>query len=124
MNKIIGHKQTNKGVVPEEHEEQKTFCKFLDVRKIKYFAVPNGSLLGGKNKFAQANKLKAEGVKKGVPDMVVFLNNKILFVEMKRRKGGTVSKEQKAWIEYINTLPYAEAVVCKGAVEAMEMIRQ
>ena len=113
------------GVIPTEHEEQATFCKYLDIRKIKYFAIPNANAMSIKDRTMAIKtmaKLKAEGVKKGVPDMLVFLPTKVLFVEMKRSKGGTISSEQKQWIEYINTLPYASAVVCKGYKEAIEEI--
>ncbi len=113
--------------VATEHEEQKAFCQFLDLRHIKYFAVPNGFYTSEKNKakkFGLLAKFKAEGVKKGVPDIVVFLEDYILFVEMKRTKGGIISKEQKEWICFLNTLPYAKAKVCKGYTEAVDFIKQ
>ena len=127
MTKILGHKQSGIGKIASEHEEQKTFCKYLDARKIKYFAIPNANAMSFKDRnvaMRVATKLKAEGVKRGIPDMAILLPNKILFVEMKRRQGGTVSKEQKQWIEYLNTLCYAEATVCKGAIEAIKAIEE
>lgn len=111
--------------IPTEHEEQQAFCEYLDVRRIKYFAIPNGFYTSEKNKskkFGLISKFKKEGMKKGTPDMVVFLPHKILFVEMKRKKGGVLSADQKQWIEYINTLDYASAVVCRGKDEAIKEI--
>lgn len=42
---------------------------------------------------------------------------------MKRQKGGTVSPEQKAWIQALNGQGY-RAEVCKGATEAWDVIRE
>ena len=65
--------------------------------------------------------MKAEGFKNGVPDLVVFMPEFILFIEMKT-KTGTASEEQKIWIEKINKYFYAKAVVCKGFEEAKKII--
>ena len=48
-----------------EHQVQVAICNYLDLRKVCYFAIPNG----GKRNIITASKLKAEGVKKGVPDL-------------------------------------------------------
>ena len=54
--------------------------------------IPNG---GTRNKL-EANKLKAMGVRKGFPDLIVILpNGKIFFIEMKDDKG----KQSEAQIE-------------------------
>lgn len=114
-------------MIPLEHDEQVVFCMYLDVKGIKYHAIPNANALSVLNKNMAVRvmaKLKKEGLKKGVPDIVVFLPSIILYVEMKRIKGGTVSKEQREWIEFINTLPYAKARVCRGAKEAIEFVEE
>jgi len=85
---------------PTELAEQHAFVQWLDLKKLKYFAVPNEvkfvskikSKIGRINFFKDRKK---EGIKKGVPDLVVFLNDRILFIEMKRVKGSTTSDEQK-----------------------------
>jgi len=69
-------------------------------------------------------RLKKEGVNTGVPDLVVLLPNMALYIEMKRTKGSTTSKEQKEWVALLNTLPYAEAHVCKGAQQAIKIIKE
>lgn len=103
---------------PKERDEQILVCKYLDLKKIPYFAIPNG---GSRNKI-EAGRMKQEGVKAGVSDLCVLLPEKVLFIEMKRVKGSSTSKEQKAWIELFNSYPHIEAKVCKGAVEAYEFI--
>lgn len=105
---------------PTEHDEQKAFCKYLDFVHLTYFAVPNGS-----NKSMTARrKFKAEGLKAGVPDMVILLEGgKTVFIEMKRKRGGTVSKEQKEWLERLRVLGF-DAYICKGAKEAIEVVQK
>lgn len=72
------------------------------------FAVPNG----GKRGKAQAGKLKAEGVKAGMLDLIlpVAVGGKHgLFLEMKAA-GGRLTHEQKGWIDYLRGAGYAAAV--------------
>jgi hypothetical protein len=105
---------------PLEDAEQHAYIQWLDANNIKYFAVPNIVKLAGmmKSKIAKIRfwqQRKKEGVKKGVPDLVVFLPKLILFVEMKRQKGSATSIEQINWSITINTYPYAKSIICKGA---------
>lgn len=86
------------------------------------FHTPNG----GNRNVITAKKLKAEGVKPGVPDLCLPVPRggyHGLFIEMKRQKGGVVSPEQKAWLQALNALGY-RAEVCKGAAEAWDVIRE
>lgn len=69
-----------------EHQIQVAMCQYLDLIKIPYFAIPNGSL----RNIIVAKKLKAEGVKAGVADLFLMLPNKIfhgLFIEVKTPVG-------------------------------------
>ena len=105
---------------PLEDAEQHAYIQWLDAHNIKYFAVPNIVKLAGmmKSKIAKIRfwqQRKKEGIKKGVPDLVVFLPKIILFVEMKRQKGSSTSQEQKDWSIEINKYPYAKSIICKGA---------
>lgn len=108
-----------------EHEEQSVVVQYLKLKKIPYYAVPNGSFLAGDKmrRVRQMARLKKEGLQTGVPDLVVLLPSKALYIEMKRTKGSTTSKEQKEWIVLLNCLSYCEAVICKGAKEAIECIK-
>jgi hypothetical protein len=119
--------------VPLEIQEQQAYIQWLDLKKIKYFAVPNVVTLASTLKTIQQKvnfwrMRKNEGVKKGAPDLVVFLPNIILFVEMKRQELSDTSDEQIKWYEIINNYPYAIAIISKGAnaaingtLEAMKM---
>lgn len=88
----------------------------------KIFAIPNGGL---RNK-STAAKLKLEGVKKGVPDLFLAVPNKYfhgLFIEMKRIKGGVLSKEQKIWKELLTAEGYCW-FVAKGFQEGKAIIEE
>ena len=100
-----------------EHKEQVALVHWLRIKKIPHNATPNG----GYRNIVTATRLKAEGVVGGFPDITIFLPNFILYIEMKR-KGGTIQANQKEWINYLNSLPYARAIVCYGAKEAIEKI--
>lgn len=83
-------------------------------------AIPNG---GGRSK-AEAGRLKAEGVTKGVSDIFCAMPNGSfhgLYIEMKSATG-RVSGEQAAWIEESRMLGYAGAV-CRSADEAFDLWR-
>ena len=84
-----------------EHDVQCAICDYLELRRICYWAVPNG----GKRSKSEANRLKAEGVRAGVPDISVVYKGQYFGLEVKRPKTlapkGRLSKNQKAMIEQI-----------------------
>lgn len=100
-----------------EHAEQVSLVQWLDAthHDLLYFAIPNG----GNRNIVTATKLKAEGVKAGVPDM--FFPSLRLFIELKRTKGGKVSKAQTDIAKRLEACGY-RVIVCKGAKEAVEVI--
>ena len=103
--------------IPTEHEEQRELVRWFRQfhPDVLIFAIPNG---GGRSK-ASAGRLKAEGVVPGIPDL--FIPAKGLWIEMKRVKGGALSPEQKAMIQYLEEVGY-RAIVCKGAEDAKAKI--
>ena len=100
-----------------EHQEQVRFVTWLETKypKHKVFAVPNG---GKRNRIA-AMKLKAEGVRPGVPDL--FIPSLKLFIEMKKPSGGRVSPNQKIWLDYLSESGYS-AEVANGFEEAKKIV--
>jgi len=66
-----------------------------------------------------AIKAKKEGVSSGVPDL--YIPAWKVWVEMKRRKGGKLSPEQKEWIEYLRSIGDT-AIIGNGWEDAMEKI--
>jgi hypothetical protein len=89
------------------------------------FAIPNGGSRGSNKREAQ---LKAEGVKRGVSDIMVAVPRSMidrdyhgLFVEMKTIVG-VESDEQKAFGAAVTEQGYAY-VVCRGWMQAYATIR-
>lgn len=110
----------------EEHEEQKHLMEWAESQKQKYpclrklFAIANG----GFRHITIARRMKAEGVKRGVPDLMLPFphgGNAGLFIELKKRVGGVVSKEQGEWREYLSSVGYCVRV-CEGWEVAKDAI--
>lgn len=108
-----------------EHQEQCSLITWTAYASVTYpeldllFAIPNG----GKRQRVIAAKLKAEGVKSGVPDLMLPVargNYHGLFVEMKR-KDGKESPNQKVWRERLIAENY-QAIVCHSWLEAKDAI--
>ena len=109
-----------------EAVEQETLFDWIHIKRIKWpeldlaWHTPNG---GSRNK-VEAARLKAQGVKKGVPDVFLAIPKNGyhgLFIEMKRTQGGKVSPEQETMLQRLNEQGY-KAVVCKGWQAAARMI--
>ena len=93
------------------------------------YAVPNGART---NSQSQANKLKAEGMKSGVPDLVLPFPIRVsadsdqwfhgLYIEMKRQKGGRLSENQSNYMAYLKSVGYC-VLVCAGAEQAVNTIK-
>lgn len=115
-------------IIATEHQEQAALIEWCRLNEGRcpalrlIFAIPNG---GHRHK-AVAGKLKAEGVKRGVPDLFLPVARYPwigLFIEMKRKKDSTVSKHQKAWIWDLQKTGY-RVEVCKGLDDAKRIIEE
>ena len=111
-----------------EHDEQKALFQWaaLDNRPglSMMFAIPNG----GQRHRAVAAKLKAEGVKRGVPDIFLPVARQGfngLFIELKKPKdktpAGKPTKEQLEWLSFLSDQGYF-AVMCIGWEVARQTI--
>lgn len=106
---------------PTEAQEQAVVVEWAKLRGLPLFHIPNG----GSRDPREARNLKLQGVRAGVPDLFLPVARKGrhgLFIEMKREKGGTVSKAQREWLELLGREGYA-AEVCRGAMEAIRLLK-
>jgi len=105
-------------MIPTEHAEQVTFVSEFERKwpDVRIFAIPNGGLRNPK----VGQKLKQEGVKKGVPDLFIPAWN--TWVEMKRTKGGSLSPEQQDWIAYLASIGDT-CIVAQGWEDAIKQLR-
>lgn len=118
-----------KAACPREDDEQAALAKLLDMLAGKYgfrwAHVPNG----GARDVRVAARLKSHGVKRGVPDVLIFGAPPALpgaagvAIELKKRVGGVVSRDQEGWLEYLESNNWKVAV-CKGWEEAWRMLRE
>lgn len=122
----MGNKDDKKKVrvnlkpVPTEDQEQEALVRWLDLKGIKFTHIPNSTFT---RSWKQKAKNKRMGVRKGFPDLVVMAPRKLLFIELKRTKGGVTSSHQKEWIDGLNEYSVS-AKVCKGCEEAIEFIKK
>ena len=110
-----------------EHKEQAALIKAwrayaplhgIDERLL--FAIPNG----GKRDYRTAKILQSEGVRSGIPDLMLAIPKGMhhgLFIEMKKKKGGVVSDAQREMMDILNALGY-KAVICHGCDDAFACI--
>lgn len=110
-----------------EHTEQASLIKWwalahnaFGVPESCLFAIPNG----GERNIVVAAKLKSEGVRAGIPDL--FLAVPVngwngLFIEMKKKKGGRLSDNQRTMMSIFSAYKYSVAV-CHGFIEAKRTI--
>ena len=120
--------QKNKLPVPTEAQEQITLFRWAEMQSGKYpelkllYHVPNG---GSRHK-AEAGRLRAEGVKAGVPDLCLPVARggcHGLYIELKRQRGGRTSDLQTGWLEALMEQGY-QVAVCKGWEAAAKTIIQ
>lgn len=119
--------------IPKESDDQATYFDWLKTVRVNYkvgaglanvplfdfaFAVPNGSMLAGDSK--QRAKymafLRRRGLKPGVSDIVIALpigTYHGMYLELKRLKGGVVTKEQRDWQALMLRVGYL-AVIARG----------
>jgi len=87
------------------------------------FAIPNG----GQRSIVTASKLKAEGVRAGVPDLFLAYptphGGRGLFIEMKKPIGGRVSYNQDVMLFNLANVGY-HCAICHGWLEAKDAIEK
>ena len=108
---------------PLESWEQERVARWLGSRNILYCAVPNGQL---RSKRIGA-QLKREGVRSGVPDLLVFTPPPLfpayrgVAIEMKRVRGSKPTPSQLRWLKDLDRVGWYSAV-CEGHEEAIQVL--
>lgn len=103
-----------------EHEEQVALVQWFrdNFPEPDYiiFAVPNGGTRGAR----EAVRLKQEGVKAGVNDLIILTHGKVIFLEMKKinTKASTKQIEFHKNVEYLGFV----SIIGYGASDASEKI--
>ena len=113
---------------PLESTEQKTLVAWLELQGLLFTAIPNSTYT---TSWAVKRRNYEQGLRKGLPDLLIVIpperavdgTGRVIFCEMKRKKAGVVSPEQKKWIAALNAVGgTVDAFVAHGADEAIEEI--
>lgn len=126
MQPIANKNKTMYKMKRTEHQEQCTVFQWARLMAGKHpeldmlFAIPNG----GARHVVVGRKLKAEGVRAGVPDICLPVPRDPyngLFIELKTESGRATSL-QTEWLDKLRQNGFC-ATVCRGADDAIGMIR-
>ena len=99
-----------------ERQIQSAVATVLDRLNLVWFHVPNE----GKRNVIAGNRLKAQGLKAGVPDLIIaspapnFPDARGVGIELKRSKGGRVSERQRDWLYKLDKECGWYTIVCEG----------
>ena len=122
--------------LPTESQEQQELVTWLKKNNYFYFATNNENNQSFSNRLVAMKieqKSKAMGKIKGTPDLCVFTENTIVFIELKRQKpilkSGKLGKatndatnEQMQFIAKVNDYKYAYGFVAYGCDEAISVL--
>lgn len=102
-----------------EDAECAAFVRWLETQPgvQKFSHIPNET----PTNIVQAARLKRMGVRRGAPDYVLVVKHRVVFIEMKRERGGQVSDDQQSWIDVLK-MTSAEVHVCEGFHEAKQVV--
>ena len=129
---------TRKNNTPTEYNEACTVVDWLELQKqagrvIDYCHIANESYGRTRADLLRGQKMRRQGRKRGVFDYEVFVLSgsadlkyqyvRELRIELKRRKGGHISAEQKYWLD-VYTQANIPAAICKGADEAIAFVEK
>jgi len=110
-------------ITPIEYQECVALAQYLDILQtqkkiLRYTHIPNETFTKSWN---QKMKNKRQGVHPGIPDYIILFPRLLVFLEMKRIKGSSVSVDQMAWITDLSSLGFI-ATVCYGFEHARAII--
>jgi hypothetical protein len=112
-----------------EDDLQRTVAQYLDMQGWRWFHCPNGARMGGKNPAVTAGIMKGFGLKRGVPDVLIFENWEqveppgVRFtgfgvaIELKSPRG-RLTVEQADWLEALKERGWLTAV-CRNINEVI-----
>lgn len=113
--------------VPRKHEEDDLtimvadYCQLLITqgKVVEFSHIPQETFT---KSWGTKRKNKAMGVRSGVPDMLIVYPKAILFLELKKEKGGVLSPFQVRWLDALSATGKVTAVCAAGWVEAKAAI--
>ena len=123
--RVSGKHSSNQAPRASEHQAQAALITWAAVYEIQWpelkylYAIPNGAMSSARH----AIWFKAEGLRKGVPDLCLPVPRGGyfgLYIEMKT-EAGKPSPEQMEWLEFLNGQGYL-AALAYGFDQAVETL--
>lgn len=107
---------------PTEQQEAEALAAYCRIKGYDFTHIPNetGGDMAARRR---AVRMKRAGTSKGFPDYLIFTKIKCYAIELKRRKGGRATPEQRKWLEVLAAHGFV-AAVSHGADEAIELIEE
>jgi hypothetical protein len=105
-----------------EYHECVAFAEWLDLMRLPFSHIANETFTPH---LGVRMKNKCMGVRRGLPDYVIWHPKGLLvFVEMKAKGAppSAVKPEQRDWIDRLNAVKGVKAGVCRGFDEAVKFI--
>ena len=112
----------NRHGIGSEFEIQKKFTQYIDDKHPDILWCASAG--GARTSISEAKRIKATGYKRGFPDVFIYEPRGVhhgLSIEMKREKGGVVSKHQKQWKEDLSERGF-KATIAKGYDHAVQIL--
>ena len=107
-----------KKIIPTEAQECETLVDYLELRNLKFSHINNEMRTSS---WGQKIKAKKQGVRKWVPDYIIIIKDKLIFIEMKKIKWSKVSTEQLEWNTELNKC-WIGAYICFWFDDAKKVI--
>jgi L-lactate utilization protein LutB len=112
-------------IEPKEYEEQCEVVAYLERLKesgtdVEFSATAQSTWTSS---WGVKIKNKKLGVRRGIPDLIIIIDSKLIMIEMKRKTKGRLDENQKRWIEKLKSAGVA-TYVCRGADEAIQVINK
>lgn len=113
-------KRAKRAPALSEQQVQRAVAKYLDYALPQFGALWFHPANGGLRDVRVAQKLKAEGVKPGVADIIIIWDGRCIAIELKAQKGRQ-SPAQKDWADAL-TLAGGCYKVCRSVDEVEEFL--
>ena len=118
LRRLTEHQLRQIKLGPEDLEQMRV-VEWLEAKGYTYTSIPNATFTKSWKQKARTDLL---GLRSGFPDLIIIAEGHFMAVEMKKKKGGVTTPNQKQWVKAL-TEAGIPAKVCNGADEAISFVK-